>query len=284
MPIPLIAGAIAAAPAIGAAAMKYGPALLGAIPLVQDIFKSGADPEKIAGIKKMRDDRIEQIVGSMPGMDRNKATAQANQEFQEMISHAEGEGKATAGELAGDVATLAGGIALGKFARGKLSKKTDANAPTTGGPATASEKINGVDTAAKPAQNAMVGKVNDAPEVIHNPIVEKPQTGFQMNSPRLTMDGATGGTQPLDDAQLRQMMMKAQLMKRARGNPGMSGVAIPMGGEPEPMLRLDDSMGRQIRAQGWTAPSGIPTTIGQKFAKSRQQQMDEMFAMRDAGL
>jgi hypothetical protein len=174
MVLPLIAAGMAAAPAIGAAALRFGPALLGAIPLIQDIFKGGADPAKLDKVKQMRDDRIEQIVGSMPGIDRNKATAQANQEFQEMISSAENEGKASGGEIATDVAGLASDIALGHFAaKGvKAGKKTNANAPTAGGPKTASEGVNGIDTAAKPMQNA-IAKAPDEPEMVHNAVEER---------------------------------------------------------------------------------------------------------------
>jgi hypothetical protein len=174
MVLPLIAAGIEAAPAIGAAALKWGPALLGAIPLVQDIFKGGADPEKIAKVKQMRDDRAEQLIAATPGVDRNKAIAQANQEFQEMISSAENEGKASGGEIAADVAGVAGDLALGHFAaKGlKAGKKTNANSPTTGGPNTASEGINGVDTAAKPMQNAMA-KAPDEPEMVHNAVEER---------------------------------------------------------------------------------------------------------------
>lgn len=228
------------------AAMQWGNGALGAIPIVRDLLKGGADPEKIAQVKKMRDDRIEQIVGSMPGIDRNKATAQANDEFHTMISQAENEGTTSPGEIAGDAAGLAGDLLMGKYMRRGMEggKKTNANAPTPGGPKTASEGVNGVDTAAKPMQNTMA-KAPDEPEMVHNAVEERaemPSTGFTMNSPRLTMNGATGGMSPVDREELMRAAMKAKMMDRARQNPGMSNVAIPMGGAPSPMMALGDSM------------------------------------------
>lgn len=192
-------------PAIAAAAVQWGPALLGAIPLIQDIFKGGADPAKLDKVKQMRDDRIEQLIAATPGTDRNKATTQANQEFQDMISSAENEGKASGGEIATDVAGLAGDLALGHFAAKGLKggKKTNANAPTPGGPKTASEGVNGVDTAAKPVQNTMA-KAPDEPEMVHNAVEERAEM------PEGLMDAA----------------MKAKMMSNARRMPGMSGVVM----------------------------------------------------------
>ena len=212
--LPLIAAGIEAAPeigsAIGAAAMKWGPALLGAIPLIQDLVKGGADPEKIAQVKKMRDDRVEQLMGADPSNNRNKATAQANDEFKEMMDKVENDGKASGGEIATDLAGLAGDVALGHFAaRGmKPGKKVNSNAPVSGGPTTATEGVNGKLSAVPPARAPKM--VNAAPEV---------EVG--------TGSGQMGNLSPTDHENLQIAMMKAQMQKRAMnqsmGMPGIEG-------------------------------------------------------------
>lgn len=287
--LPLIAGAIEAAPAIGAAAMKWGPALLGAIPLVQDLLKGGADPEKIAKVKQMRDDRIEQLIGSDPSNNRNKATAQANDEFKQMMDQVENEGKAGAGEIAMDVASLAGDVALGHFAAKGMGKKVNSNAPAAGGPTTATEGVNGKLSAVAPAPSP----VKATPDVETGPTPEAkihdaellPESGFTFGqAPRIGMDGVTGGMSPRDMADLQASMMKAKMMQRARMNPGMSGVPIEMGMGERPMLGIGKDMTVENNIANWAPPSDIPSPTNRKARINKQQQMNDMFVMRDAGM
>ena len=282
MPVPLIAGAIAAAPAIGRTLMMGA----GFAPLIMDMFSSGgADKESIDKVVAMRDEKVQQLVGS--GMKPADAQAQVNAEIEPILAGLHKSDSPSGGELLADVATAAGGL----YGAKKLFSKGAAKSP----PTSKVPENTGTSQPGKPTQEVTdLGKRGDGqvtrhnekapmdePEMVHNAVEEKAEAGFRMNSPRIGMDGFTGGSDPVDADELMRKAIIAKMQQRQRMNPGMSGVAIPMGMSEQPMLRLDNSMTREANAAEWELPSGVPSPLGQKARNLKRQQMEEMYTQRD---
>lgn len=197
----------------------------GALPIIKDIFENGVDPQKLEAISKARDARAEQLMGSDPSMTRQKATDAANAELAPFIEEAS-RGPSSTGDKVMDAAGLAVDVggALNAWRLGKLAgigKKMNANAPTPGGPATASEPLAGtadMGNFKSAGRTAMESGAGD--RVTADPSGEQlkltggvPGTGFTMPQ--------SGGTMPMDQGELMRMMMAAKLRQQPKQSPPM---------------------------------------------------------------
>jgi len=263
----IVAKAAGMIPGVGTLVTGAGLAM-DVLPMIHDLMKGGdASPEKMDAIAKARDARVEQMMGADPSMNRQKALNAVNAELAPLLAEAEHKGP-DVGELLMDAGATAAGLYTAKkagFFKGFGGKKTNPNAPTVGGPATATEKTNGTVDASAPklpsqadAAKATFAAPKDEPELVHNKteealegVVEKPTgTGFTMPPAGfIGKTGDTGGVSPMDQSDLLRMAMAAKMRQRSRQMGAFSGAPIEMGG-PVASMNLTDSMrGDSLNAQ-----------------------------------
>ena len=250
MPVPLIAGAIAAAPAIGRNLMMGA----GFAPLIMDMFSGGGpDKESIDKVVAMRDEKVQQLVGS--GMKPADAQAQVNAEIEPILAGLHKSDGPSGGELLAGVATAAGGLYGAKklFGKGAAKSPATSKVPENTGTAQPGKPPQEVTDLGKRGDGHVTRHNDkapmDEPEMVHNAVEERAEYGFRMNSPRIGMDGFTGGSDPVDADELMRKAIIAKLQQRQRMNPGMSGVAMPMGTSKRQALLGDETGARNFDLQ-----------------------------------
>lgn len=225
-----------AIPGVGTA-VSLGAAAMGVGQLIKDIMAKGPDPAKLEAISKARDARAEQIMGATPNMSRQAAMDAANEELKPFMDQAS-QGEASGMDIAQDAINVVGMGVMAKRGGLRMGKKTNANAPTTGGPATGPEPVNGTTTMGKKP-------MMDEPEMVHNATEERMETGlaeapqhnkgFSMGErlPELTGNVLNGTLDPISTQELQRMAMLAKIRSMRQAPPGAFR-SRPLGIESDP--------------------------------------------------
>jgi hypothetical protein len=210
-----------------------------------DMFKGGSpDKDAIDKVVAMRDEKVQQLVGS--GMKPADALSQVNAEIEPILSGLHQNDGPSGGELLADAATAAGGFYGAKklFGKGAVKSHPASKLPENSGTAQANKPTQEVTDLGKPGDGHVTrhAEKSDAPDVNLG-------TGFRMDSPRIGMDGHTGGSDPIDADELMRKAIMAKMQQRQRMNPGMSGVAMPMGTSKRQALLGDETGARNYDLQ-----------------------------------
>ncbi len=178
------------------AAIGLGSLAFDVIPLINDLAKGDGDPAKVEAIKQARDGMAQKLVEAK-GIPLDQAMLEVNDQLKPLIDEAAANQQGTTpGEVATDLAGLAGGVFLAHKA-GFLGKGKAAAKPV---------RTRAVSRKAKPAA------VADEPETA---AVEEPETRQAMLVP------PDGGTMPFDQDELKRMMIAAQMRGQPMRPPGM---------------------------------------------------------------
>lgn len=223
---------------VGGAAVGIGLAALDIIPLLQDLASNGSDPEKIAKVKAMRDSMAQKLVESK-GIPMDQALAEVNEQMKPLIDDAsKSEGRGPGGTLL-DAASIAGGAFLAKkaglFGRGKkalgaaetaaakeLAPVEAATRASTGHReyvGAAGERRAAEEAAAR--SGAMDSVTGDRPSRLPATIPAREAREPEVMDRGFMQVPADGGTAPMDDDELKQMMIAALLRRQPQRPPGM---------------------------------------------------------------
>jgi hypothetical protein len=229
----------------------------GFLPLIMDLFKGGAAPDKgaIDQVVAMRDSKVQQLVGS--GVKQADAEAQVNAEIEPLLAQLHKNDGPSGLELLGDAAVGLAGVGA---ARRLLPKKASAkigdadrnhgaipaNAPTAepGKPtqSLASDKGDFKSPARSAAEQGSMDRVEGAKQGGFGGFLEGPTRQGVMVPPN-------GGADPFDEDELLRLMMAAKT-RRMPQRPPPAFRSAPLGIESGRTIDLQRLGGNTYGAEG----------------------------------